>query len=838
MDPSSRRELWDLLLRMRAAGRAILFTTHYLEEADVLADRKAVLARGRVQAVGTSRDLKMQFGIGYHLQVELRPAAAEQQLEELQRLITGHVASARDDSVAEEERAQAADAARVARFVLPYDQVARFGPLLLELDAKREALLLQDYSLAMTSLEEVFMALGQQAESQAGAEAGQNADFRELAPEPAPEGSPRTEASERRGAKALATVRLKQFDRRSVYSTIILPCIFIVLSFANQSSENQSAGVNAAIYPSMAFSISAISFTMQLLKDKQSKCKYVAIAQGLSVRSYWLGTFTAHYLVSLPVALLMSMLIAYKPPLGVMDDDLPLVFLMTLVYPVSLLAYAYNFSLFFTTVEVAVKVLPLSNLFLGTIPTALVAVLLPMRGTNGVAVAIHAVMSVVNPLYGLPGTIVFLMYTPIPGAGAAFASWGAWPLYGSLLALPLLTANLMWWDARSRTARPGDLQAFGNERKDEDVLAEEGRVERNPIPGPEEAVRYVRLSHTYRTKVRGRWVQTPAVRGISLGVRSGECFGLLGPNGAGKTTTLAVLTGEVRPATAGRLIVCGHDISHPAGLAAAYKTLGVCPQVDPLWDTVTGREHLLFYGRVKGIPESTLYGVASGLLYRLGFDDTDMDKAAGKYSGGMKRKLSLGIALIGHSSLLFLDEPSAAVDAGAKRHLWRVIKLRRRDQTVVLTTHSMEEAEALCDRIAIQVHGQLRCLGSPLQIKNKYGSGYQLELFAVGAGDAVTDFVRTKLTREASLLECHAGRYLFQLPPMGAGSALTLGRVFTELQQNMQAVGITDYSLTQPSLEQVFIRFAREQETEVDTSEVPASAAPATSARDVPLLVA
>merc|ERR1719230_1730151 len=103
---------------------------------------------------------------------------------------------------------------------------------------------------------------------------------------------------------------------------------------------------------------------------------------------------------------------------------------------------------------------------------------------------------------------------------------------------------------------------------------------------------------------------------------------------------------------------------------------------------------------------------------------------SGKYSGGMKRKLSVGIALIGHSRMLFLDEPSAAVDAGAKRHLWNVIKNRATDQTVVLTTHSMEEAEALCDRLAIQVKGQLRCLGTPMQIRNKYGFGYQLEIYS------------------------------------------------------------------------------------------------------------
>jgi len=334
-------------------------------------------------------------------------------------------------------------------------------------------------------------------------------------------------------------------------------------------------------------------------------------------------------------------------------------------------------------------------------------------------------------------------------------------------------------------------------------------------------VRYLNLSHTYRTKVHRTWKETHAVRGISLGIKAGECFGLLGPNGAGKTTTLSVLTGEVRPPTAGRLFVCGQDIVSPVGLAAAYKLLGLCPQVDPLWESVTGRAHLMFYGRIKGVPEASLESTVDALLFRLGLDGADT-KVTGQYSGGMKRKLSLGIALIGYSSLLFLDEPSAAVDAGAKRHLWKVIKMRSRGQTVVLTTHSMEEAEALCDRIAIQVMGQLRCLGSPLHIKHRYGSGYQLELFwkpasgrftaVAGPADPIVDFVRSKLTPEAQLLEQHAGRYLFQLPLMGG--FLTLGRIFSEVQSNMEAVGITDYSLTQPSLEQVFIRFAREQERE------------------------
>jgi len=255
-------------------------------------------------------------------------------------------------------------------------------------------------------------------------------------------------------------------------------------------------------------------------------------------------------------------------------------------------------------------------------------------------------------------------------------------------------------------------------------------------------------------------------------------------------------------------------------LVKAYEVLGVCPQIDPLWDEVPGRDHLMYYGRIKGVPEAELAQCVASLLSRLGLNGFDADKPAKTYSGGMKRKLSLGIALIGHSPMLFLDEPSAAVDAGAKRHLWKVIKLRGPDQTVVLTTHSMEEAEALCDRIAIQVKGQLRCLGTPMHIKRRYGSGYEVELsfksngqpqMVGGPSEEIMAFVRGKIASGATFLESRAGRYLFQIPAMGSEGGVSLGQIFTTLHKNKDVLGIVDYSVAVPTLEQVFLRFAREQ---------------------------
>merc|ERR1719247_3026521 len=305
------------------------------------------------------------------------------------------------------------------------------------------------------------------------------------------------------------------------------------------------------------------------------------------------------------------------------------------------------------------------------------------------------------------------------------------------------------WNTPKEQNKKGLNDVDPPSKSDEDVKLEEERV-RNASPD-QEACLYRNLQHVFHDKTRS----IHAVRGISLGVQQGECFGLLGPNGAGKTTTLGCLTGEIQPPTAGEVYVAGHSVTG-RGAEQAFKHLGYCPQVDPIFQDLTGRQQLLFYGKLKGIAIDKLDEVVDTLFQRLGFEVADRDKRAGTYSGGMMRKLSLAIALIGPSKVLFLDEPSAAVDAGAKRLLWQAIKMRAKSKSVIITTHSMEEAEAVCDRIGIQVLGSIRCLGTPIHLKLKYGSGYQMEIrlknnpaeneIVFKSGEEVTEFVQSRLS--------------------------------------------------------------------------------------------
>lgn len=207
-----------------------------------------------------------------------------------------------------------------------------------------------------------------------------------------------------------------------------------------------------------------------------------------------------------------------------------------------------------------------------------------------------------------------------------------------------------------------------------------------------------------------------AVNNLSLGIPPGECFGLLGINGAGKTTVMGVLTADF-PASAGDAILAGFSVTREP--QKIRRRIGYCPQFDAHFANLTGREHVELYASIKGVPMPLVKEAASNKLAEVGLNDRDSDKLCSNYSGGMKRRLSLACATIGSPQIVFLDECSTGVDPVARREIWKLVSdmvagdnVPPEERTsVVLTTHSMEECEALCPRIGIMADGRLRCLG-------------------------------------------------------------------------------------------------------------------------------
>ena len=217
-----------------------------------------------------------------------------------------------------------------------------------------------------------------------------------------------------------------------------------------------------------------------------------------------------------------------------------------------------------------------------------------------------------------------------------------------------------------------------------------------------------------------------ALDGLSLRVEQGELFGLLGPNGAGKTTTINILCGLLKP-TSGTATVCGYNIhTHSTDIK---DRIGVCMQETAIYPYLTGAENIDLFGNLYTMDRATLIARRTMLLSKMGLLE-DAKRKAGKYSGGMKRRLSVILALIHDPDVAFLDEPTVAMDPQSRHAVWDLIRgLKDSGKTIILTTHSMEEAEALCDRVGIIDHGRLIALESPRELIHSHHAKNLEEVF-------------------------------------------------------------------------------------------------------------
>jgi len=217
-----------------------------------------------------------------------------------------------------------------------------------------------------------------------------------------------------------------------------------------------------------------------------------------------------------------------------------------------------------------------------------------------------------------------------------------------------------------------------------------------------------------------------AVDGLYLEIEKGELFGLLGPNGAGKTTVIKALCGLLEP-TSGSIWVGGFDVRKEA--AKVKELIGVCPQDTAAYSFLSGRENVELFGNLHTMPKEKLKKNIEDLFEKMSLTE-DADRRLGKYSGGMKRRTNLIMALVHDPEIAFLDEPTVAMDPQSRHAVWDFIKeLKDRGKTIILTTHYMEEAEELCDHIGIIDHGKLIALDSPKQLKDKFNAKDLEEVF-------------------------------------------------------------------------------------------------------------
>jgi ATP-binding cassette subfamily A (ABC1) protein 3 len=295
-----------------------------------------------------------------------------------------------------------------------------------------------------------------------------------------------------------------------------------------------------------------------------------------------------------------------------------------------------------------------------------------------------------------------------------------------------------------------------------------------------------------------------AVDGLNLNLYRDEIFALLGHNGAGKSTTINILSG-LYEASGGKAHYKNMDIFE--NMNQFRKIIGICPQHDVLFDDLNVKEHLEMFCVFKGVPSSRIQADVEGIIREVELTDKAETKSS-SLSGGQKRKLSIAIALVGGSEIVFLDEPSSGMDITSRRNLWDILKRCTNNRIIILTTHYMEEASVLGKRIGILSNGKMKCSGNSLFLIDKFGKYISLSI--VKESDAVDEeiieFINTKIP-DIKDHENLSEEILFRIPLTGNYSHKDF---FSELDKNLKRLRIKSYGASMPTLEDVFLNVSAE----------------------------
>ncbi|XP_058807246.1 phospholipid-transporting ATPase ABCA1-like isoform X2 [Phymastichus coffea] len=303
-----------------------------------------------------------------------------------------------------------------------------------------------------------------------------------------------------------------------------------------------------------------------------------------------------------------------------------------------------------------------------------------------------------------------------------------------------------------------------------------------------------------------RYGKLVAVEEISFGVKQHECFGLLGVNGAGKSTIFKMITGEAIPNN-GVMYLGDKDFN--SNKKYYLSQMGYCPQNDAIIRCLNAYDHLRLFARLRGIPECQVDIEVEKWIDRLHLN-VCASQPSGTYSGGNKRRLNIAIALIGHPNLVLLDEPTTGVDPAARRSLWNIIQsCQSTGQAIILTSHSMEECEALCNRLVIMVNGQLVCIGPCQELKQRFGAGYDIQM-KLNPERSSIEKERIKRDIEKALncelVDENSGFLMYHV----TSASITWRKMYdvmSELKNNYSC--IDDFSVLSSTLEQLFLLFAR-----------------------------
>uniref|UniRef100_A0A671XXF8 Cholesterol transporter ABCA5 n=1 Tax=Sparus aurata TaxID=8175 RepID=A0A671XXF8_SPAAU len=931
MDPCSRHQVWSLL-KSRRAGRVTVLSTHYMDEADILADRKAVISQGQLRCVGSSLYLKIKCGVGYHLRMSINERC---EAEKISSLVQQHVPKAK---LARQHEAE-------LTFTLPFESMDTFSGLFSELDCQPHLGII-NYGVSMTTLEDVFLRLEAEAEVD---QADYSVFNREQAEDECDNASLDdtdqrllTFSDSKSDVVSGHTLWRQQFStvawlhmlnmRRERKAFVYTFCynihdFFLVSTGSdisdfihNLESQNikvemmKQSGYMAAAPHSAAINVTGSSkgfrysvafnsttvhslpmavnilsnallrglngtgkirtwtkpfdyqipdatsyalvyieaiilgmlaagmpayFAMDHTRDREIKCRSTLRISGLVPSAYWCGQAA----VDIPFyyIILSSMtIILFSFHTGNLLTSSNLTVLCTVGFGPAMILFTYVFSFGFARVQSNRDFFSVISMMVCVVSASLVQLSF-VNDNPGLTRNLHNILCFFNPLYPLMGCLnCITKATFLPSLYEENFLWKNLliAVIAPYLQCILLLFLLRWLELHygGRTMKNDQFCRISSKSKpkvernpeeglneDEDVQMEKARVKealtcQSCEEKPVVVVSNLRKQHKGRREGFSlNKTRKVATKNISFCVRKGEVLGLLGPNGAGKSTIMHMLSGDTDP-TAGQVLM-GDYSTEFRPVDNPLEHVGYCPQVNPLWPRITLQEHLEIYAAIKGLRGQDVPGIIKRVVNALELKD-HLNKQAKTLSAGLKRKLCFALSMIGNPQIVLLDEPSSGMDPKSKQRMWRAIRaaFKNRQRGAILTTHYMEEAEAVCDRVAIMVSGQLRCIGSIQHLKGKYGRGYSLE---VKLREELTGLQQVALLHKeilrifphAARQESFATLMVYKIPMEDVKS---LAKAFSQLESAKQSFNFEEYNFSQSTLEQVFMEFAKEQENEED----------------------
>ncbi|KUJ24692.1 uncharacterized protein LY89DRAFT_679754 [Mollisia scopiformis] len=953
LDPLSRRKIWDILLAERGA-RTIILTTHFLDEADLLADQIAILSKGTLRAQGSSVELKNRLGGGYGIHLQTGPGhenvpdiegvtrhvtfgqtmysatTSIQAAQIIRRLeaenLTDYQLSGptiedvflqladevcledsststvdRESPVSEKSEKQVATTTTIAGLDLHTGRPIGFFRQAWVLFRKRFTILRRNYLPYTAALLVPIIAAGLvtlflknfHAVGCAPADGVSVSDVEALYTQVhydlivGPSSSFSNATLESLYAPLLPIVPPQATIQRKLHMVGTLTDFndYITRNFANVTPAgffldgaqttlayqgngdiytavfgqnimdvmltNISIGTQYAsfdipwapgtgkalqlvVYFGLAMAAYPGFFSLYPTVERTRNIRGLEYSNGVRILPLWLAYLSFDFLIVVVSSALCTAIFAAASSAWYHVGYLFLIFMLfgmasiLLSYVVSLFAKTQLSAYAFAAAGQAVMFLIYLIGYLCTLTYA------PVNKIDSYLIIVHFTISLVTPMGSLIRSLFLALnifsttcsgkeIAPYPGGILQYGG----PILYLIIQVFVLFAILLWYDSGSVLAWYRRIRKIAPINEQALVVDEEVAEELLRVTSSNDGLRVLHL-----TKIFGHVL---AVDNLTFGIKRGEVFALLGPNGAGKSTTISLIRGDIQPSkNGGSIFVENIDISRHRAQARSH--LGVCPQYDAM-DQMTVVEHLRFYARVRGV--SDIEHNVREVIKAVGLQAFSSRMAA-KLSGGNKRKLSLGIALIGNPTVLLLDEPSSGMDAAAKRVMWKTLAAIVPGRSLLLTTHSMEEADALADRAGIMAKRML-ALGTSDYLRKKHGNAYYVHLVMKSAPhttETEIQAIRSWVLKEfpGAVIEdkTYHGQIRFSVPaqedenkvkvievtedvitggkeikgPDGVGSLIMI------LEDYREKLGLEHYSVSPTTLDQVFLSIVQKHDVE------------------------